>query len=210
MDEQREREVAQGLRQGKADAWRALYDAYAEGVWRVVARLLGPNSADVADVVQETFLAAARSAAAYDAARGSLWVWLCGITRRHVALHYRKQVRHDRIKTAGAWPSGRDGQMIRYLEGRADAPADLLESAELAALVRAALTELPDDYEALLTAKYLDGDSVEQIAVRERSSATAVRSKLARARQSFRQAFAKYAAFSDEREQRDFHEPTGR
>src|SRR5262249_48320365 len=101
MDEQQEREVALGLREGKTDAWRTLYEAYAERVWRSVARLLGPRSADVADVVQETFLAAARSAVTYDAGRGSLWFWLWGIARRHVALHYRKQERQDRLKTAG-------------------------------------------------------------------------------------------------------------
>lgn len=86
MDEQQEREVLAGLRTGKTDAWRALYQAYAERVWRVVARLLGPN-ADIADVVQEIFLAAARSAPGFDPKRGSLWSWLSGISRRHIALH---------------------------------------------------------------------------------------------------------------------------
>src|SRR5438477_11627022 len=100
MDERAEAEIARGLRDGKAEAWRALYDAYAEPVWRAVARLLGPGAADVADVVQETFLAAARSAHTYDAARGSLWLWLWGIARRHAALHFRKEERHGRIKTA--------------------------------------------------------------------------------------------------------------
>ena len=62
MDPHEERELTQGLGDGNPDAWRGLYDAYAQPVWRVVARLMGPTSADVADVVQETFLAAARSA----------------------------------------------------------------------------------------------------------------------------------------------------
>src|SRR6185437_12447852 len=85
MDEQQERDIARGLRAGEADAWRALYDAHAERVWRAVARLMGAQAVDVADVVQETFLAAARSADSYDAARGSLWWWLWGIARRQVA-----------------------------------------------------------------------------------------------------------------------------
>ena len=159
MDDQQERQVAQGLRQGKPDAWRALYEAFAERVWRSVARLMGPASADVADVVQETFLAAARSAGTYDAGRGSLWFWLWGIARRHVALHYRKQERHDRLKHAGDWLAAKNGQVLRCLEGREEAPPELLEAAELATLVRATLTELSADYESLLTAKYLDGIS---------------------------------------------------
>lgn len=193
MDVQQERAIAQGLRDGKAEAWRCLYDAYAERVWRSCARLLGGNAADVADVVQETFLAAARSAATYDPARGSLWVWLWGIARRHVALHFRKQQRHDRLRQAEAWLAGRNGELFT---DRETAPAELLESAELATLVRATLTELPADYESLLTAKYLDGESVETIATQEQSTSTAVRSKLARARQAFRQAFEKYSVVS--------------
>jgi RNA polymerase sigma-70 factor, ECF subfamily len=45
----------------------------------------------------------------------------------------------------------------------------------------------------LLTARYLDGESVALIAGREHSSEVAVRSRLARARQAFRAAFGKYA-----------------
>ncbi len=62
MDNQEEQSIAQGLTEGKEDAWRALYDAYSRHVWRYVARRMLPESSDVADVVQETFLAAARSA----------------------------------------------------------------------------------------------------------------------------------------------------
>ena len=189
MDEQQARDVARGLREGRADAWRSLYDAFAERVWCGVARLLGPHSADVADVVQETMLAAARSARTFDAERGSLWVWLWGIARIQVALHFRKQQRHDRLKQAGDWLSASNGRLARWLDGSDAAPPDLLEAAELALFVRLTLTELSDDYAALLTARYLDGEEVEKIASRERSTETAVRSRLARAREAFRRAF---------------------
>ena len=72
MDDQQDREIARGLRDGKTEAWSALYETYFDQVWRWVARMIGPNSADVGDVVQETFLAAARSARTYDPARGPL------------------------------------------------------------------------------------------------------------------------------------------
>src|SRR4051812_36174098 len=105
LDEQQERRLAQGLREGKTDAWQALYDAYAERLWRAVARLLGPHCADVADVVQETLLAAARSARGYDPVRGPLWLWLAGIARNRALLHLRKQDRRQRLhsnRMAGA------------------------------------------------------------------------------------------------------------
>jgi RNA polymerase sigma-70 factor (ECF subfamily) len=193
MDEHQERDVAAGLCGGDPDAWRALYDAYATRVWRSVARLMGPSAADVADVVQETFLAAARSARTYDPARGTLWLWLWGIARVHVALHYRRM---DRLHQARARLAA-DGTLARRLDGKLDGPPDTLAAGELAALVRVTLTELPADYETLLTAKYLDGDSVEAIAAKERTTGGAVRSKLARARQAFREAFVRHAPETD-------------
>ena len=188
MDDHRQRDVARGLAAGDPDAWRALYDAYAERVWRCVARLVGPSAADVADVVQETFLAAARSAGSFDPARGPLWAWLWGVARTHVALHYRRKGQQDRLRAAVLALSA-DGPLARWLD--APAPPDPLLTAELAAAVRSALADLPAEYETLLTAKYLDGEAVESIAARERATEVAVRSKLARARSAFRETFAK-------------------
>ena len=186
MDQTQERLIAQGLRDGQPDAWRAFYDAFAERVWRSVARLLGASSADVADVVQETFLAAAASARGYDPAKGSLWFWLWGIARRHLALHFRKREQLARLQLARARLVAINGQLQ-------SSPHEALEAGELADLVRATLAELPVEYEEVLTAKYLDGVSVEQLAGRDSCSETAVRSRLARARSAFRDAFAKHA-----------------
>lgn len=193
LDEQQERLIAQGLREGRTDAWQALHDAYAERVWRGVARLLGPQRTEVADVVQETMMAAARSAATFDPGRGSLWQWLWGIARNHLALHLRKQERRNRLTQASEWLAASNGQLLHWLEGKEPSPPAALAAVELATLVRATLTELPDDYEMLLTAHYLEGEKVALIAQREHTSETAVRSKLARARQAFRQAFGAHA-----------------
>ncbi|MGA2061609.1 MAG: sigma-70 family RNA polymerase sigma factor, partial [Thermoguttaceae bacterium] len=191
MNQEQERQVVRGLQDGNTEAWRALYDAYCRQVWQAIARMMGPNEQDVADVVQETFMAAARSARQYDAGRGPLWLWLYGIARNHVALHYRKHKRLDRSAAQDKRNIGGDRRFIGWLEGREPAPADVLQSAELAAMVRGVLTELTIDYETVLTAKYLDGASVEQIAATQQCSAAAVRSRLARARQAFRQVFLK-------------------
>ncbi len=185
LGEHEERLIAQGLREGKVVAWQALYDAYAEGVWGCVARLLGPRGADVADVVQETLLAAARSAATFDAARGSLWLWLCGIARNQAALYFRKQQRGQHLLQADAWLATSNDQLLAWLEDKQPAPPQALLTAELASRVRATLALLPADYALLLTARYLDGVTVAALANSERSSEVAVRSKLARAGKPF-------------------------
>ena len=60
MNKQANTEIAEGLQQGNRDAWLRLYDLYAEKLWCNVARLMAHDPAFVADVVQETFVAAAR------------------------------------------------------------------------------------------------------------------------------------------------------
>lgn len=193
LDEAQERQIAHGLRDGKTDAWQALFDAYAERVWRGVARLLGGSSAEVPDVVQETMLAAARSAGRFDPARGSLWAWLWGIAHNQAALHLRKQEQRHRLLKAAALLAANNGRMLHWLEGAEGSPPEAASRAEIAELVRAALANLPADHALLLTMHYLDGESVASIAGRERCTEVALRSRLARARQAFRQAFAPMA-----------------
>jgi RNA polymerase sigma-70 factor (ECF subfamily) len=168
-------QLARGLAAGSPAAWHALYDAFAEAIWRCVARRVGPHAAEVADIVQETLLAAARSARTFDPARGSLWGWLSGIARRQAALHFRrKQTRPEA-----------SGVRVEAV----DDPADLLVLAETAAAVRLVLAGLPVDYETLLVGKYQDGLSLEELSLAENCSVEAVSSKLARARHAFRVAF---------------------
>ncbi len=193
MDETQERRIAQGLRDGRPEAWRGFYDAFAERVWCGVARLTGPCSADVADVVQETFMAAARSARGYDPALGSLWVWLWGIARNHVALHFRRRQRHLKLS-----PALLNGRLRRWLDESEETAPDPLEAGELAELVRATLAELPAEYGAVLAAKYLDEVPVEQLAREERCTEAAIRSRLARARAAFREAFQNSVSDSSE------------
>ena len=191
MDTKTEREIVEGLRQGERQAWKRLYEAYAEPAWRNISRLVGNDSAVVADIMQETFLAAARSAKNFDPNCGSLWIWLWTIGKRQVALYYRKQKPNISLSQAQQWWTTLDGEKFDWIDVKADMPPDILQSQELATLVRAALGELPGDYQTLLLAKYVDDQPAERIAGLTNCSQVAIRSKLARARKSFRKAFKK-------------------
>jgi RNA polymerase sigma-70 factor (ECF subfamily) len=188
-----EPQIARGLREGRADAWQAFYDAYAERLWLWVARQVGPQTADVADVVQETLMAAARSTASFNPELGTPWSWLVGIGRNHIALHFRKQERRRRLTQAAHCLHTANGQALEWLEGREPAPAALLATSEMATLVRATLADLPADYGTLLAARYLDDTPVDELADREQCTTVALRSKLARARRAFRDAFKRMA-----------------
>ena len=64
---------------------------------------------------------------------------------------------------------------------------------EQAEQVARALAALPDRYEAVLRAKYLDLDSVERISAKWDESPKAIESLLTRARQAFRTAYVQHA-----------------
>ena len=148
---QTDEQLARGLAAGSIEAWHALYDAYAEAVWHSVARRVGPHTAVVADIVQETFLLAARSARSFDPSRGTALGWLRGIARTQTALHFRR--RQTRPEAAGD-----DFRAVAR-----DADADPLAEAETAAAVRQVLGALPQDYEILLVGKYLDGLTLDEL-----------------------------------------------
>ncbi|TKJ38079.1 MAG: RNA polymerase subunit sigma-24 [Planctomycetes bacterium B3_Pla] len=191
MDKNTEQEIVKGLQQGKRQAWLQLYEAYAEQVWRNIARLVGYDSAVVADIMQETFLAAAHSARDFKPHRGSLRGWLWTIAQRQVALYYRKQKPNISLNQARTWWAALDGETSDWIDAKADMPPDVLQSKELAALVRGALSELTPEYQILLLAKYVDGQPADRIAGQMDCSEVAVRSKLARARKAFRKALKK-------------------
>jgi RNA polymerase sigma-70 factor (ECF subfamily) len=189
MGNQDEAEERPDPMSGKVAAWCALYDEHAESVWRLVARLIGPTRAEVADIVQETFLAAARSFDQFDKSRGTPRAWLCGIARRQTAIHFRRQQRQQRLLTGEGRPADERERIVDWLERRQETPPDVLTRAETVDAVRVALVSLTDPHAAVLIARYFDGVDVEQIARDEDCGTSAIRSRLARARQAFRRAF---------------------
>lgn len=185
LDEHTSLTVIHGLREGRREAWTALYRGYSGDVWRYVARLVGPHSADVADVVQETFLAAAHTARNFDATRGTLWSWLTGIAHRQAALAARRHHRATRVLQIAE----RGLLNVSFDEDTARSTNSVWERQELAEVVRWTLAEITPEYAALLTGKYLDEQSLEMLSLQWGSSMDAIKSKLARARREFRDVF---------------------
>ena len=185
-------EIATGLKAGSAEAWQALFDEFAPRVWQYTAnRMLGPAAANVPDVVQETMLAAAKSAAKFDPDRGSIWSWLTGIASNQIALHFRQAARQDLLnRAANELQHGSGGRLARWFEQTELQPIAQQSQAETSDLVQQALTKLPPEYAQLLVAKYLDQQTIQEIADSQNTSVASVNSKLARARQSFRSQFS--------------------
>jgi RNA polymerase sigma-70 factor, ECF subfamily len=169
-----------GLRSGSPEAWGALCETYSERLWRYVARLVGSKHDVVADAVQETFLAAARSASKFDPERGTVWSWLTGIAHKQVALHWRK-VATRRIDPVD--PHFDD------LPGGGASPESQLLTDDSVEQVRQILAELSADYASYLVAKYNDGLSIDEMVGKFGGTAESVRSRLARARREFKRRY---------------------
>jgi RNA polymerase sigma-70 factor (ECF subfamily) len=169
-----------GLRSGSPEAWGALCETYSERLWRYVARLLGSNHDVVADAVQETFLAAARSASKFDPDRGTVWAWLTGIAHHQVALHWRKMATR-RIDPAEPY--------FDDSPGGGASPEERLLTDDSVEQVQQILAELPADYSSYLVAKYNDGLSIDEMVGRFGGTVEAVRSRLSRARREFKKRY---------------------
>jgi RNA polymerase sigma-70 factor (ECF subfamily) len=172
----RERAIRDAVLSGDAEAWRQWYDAHFDRLAAYV-RWRCAGLRDLADdVLQEAWLVAVRRLRSFDPDKGAFFDWLCGIASNAA----RNAIRARCRQKARARP---------LTESDDKAASDATAAAEKAERVAAALAALPDHYEAVLRAKYLDRLSVDEIAAARGDSPKAVESLLSRARQAFREAY---------------------
>lgn len=162
---------------GDEAAVRRFVDEVGPVVYGFVFARVGGDEAAAADLVQETFLEAVRSASGYrgDAA---LSTWVCAIARRRLARHYERERRQD---------VARHGLTVLHGDGE-PAGADAGDELDRRDEVVRALGELSPLHRQVLVLKYLDGDSVEEIAAALQKSRVQVQSLLQRARAGLRRA----------------------
>jgi RNA polymerase sigma-70 factor (ECF subfamily) len=173
----RERGLLAAVLAGDERAWRTWYDESFEPLHAYVHWRCAGLRDLVEDVLQETWLTAVRRIRTFDPGQGSFAGWLRGIAANLLRNHLR------RLRL-------RSGAAAVTASARTAEPADReLERLDEAERIARALAELPDRYEAVLRAKYLDGRSMAEIAEAGRETVKAVESLLTRARQAFRDAY---------------------
>lgn len=174
-----ERTVRDAVLAGDVEAWRAWYSTYFDRL-AAYARWRCGGLADLADdVIQEAWLTAVRRLKAFNPEKGPFFGWLCGIAS-NAARNAIRARRRERQRSRPLNPS----------DNPQTASTDSV-AAEKAERVATALATLPEHYEAVLRAKYLDQLSVAQIATEIGETAKAVESLLTRARHAFREAYEK-------------------
>ena len=162
---------------GDQVAVRTLVDDLGPIVYGFVYARVGGDESTAADLMQETFLEAVRSASSFRG-EAALSTWVCTIARRRLGRHYERERRQEVARRGLTLLQG-DGERVDPTGG--DDDVDRRDE-----VVRA-LGALSPLHRQVLVMKYLDNQSVEEIAAALGKSRVQVQSLLQRARTGLRQ-----------------------
>jgi len=126
------------------------------------ARFMCGNVSVAEDLVQDTFLAAAKSLKTFEG-RSSPYTWLYGILLNK----FRQWLRRKDSAAAPlhmGHPDGEGAAPEDFLPSSLPGPEELAERSEAARMVRAVLDELSEDHRSVVTLRFIEGLSYEEIA----------------------------------------------
>ncbi len=153
-------ELMQRLFYRDLEAFQVLYDRYADLVYSTTLRIL--RDVHLAqDMVQEVFLRLWRKPDSYVAQRGRFATWLISVSRNRAVDEIRSRNRRYRHEAASPEQQERE---LPSPEG--DDPALTAEMADQRRLVLAALAELPEEQQRVITLAYFGGLTQQEIAQR--------------------------------------------
>jgi len=169
-------QLVKDLRRRDPSAVTELYNAHADRIYALVFNQVDRNHEVAQDIVQETFVAALKSAANFRG-QSKVYTWLCSIANKKVSDFYRRQKRQAKYQT------------IKTLEldqsGNGDALASTL-SEEKHEATRQVLFSLPLHYRQVLILKYVEEMPVLEISQIMGRSPKSIEGLLTRARNELR------------------------
>ncbi|HEY6051694.1 MAG TPA: sigma-70 family RNA polymerase sigma factor, partial [Thermoanaerobaculia bacterium] len=137
-----------------ADALAELYDRYSARLMGLAQRIVG-DTGEAEEVLQELFLWVWRSAASFDASRGSVIAWLLVATRS-------RAIDRVRARRPAARAGLRSVDSVPDAAGPQDVEADSADR-QWERLCRSAISELPEDQRRTLELAYFEGLTHQEI-----------------------------------------------
>lgn len=153
-------EIVARVAAGDADALGLLYDRHGAAAYALAKAMLG-GEGDAEEVVAGAFEQVWRSAARFDAARGSVGAWVTMMTRSRALDVLRTRRRRSQLLERAARADD-DGLALPL--GTLEAPDAGAERDETARAVRAALGELPAAQRQAIELAFFDGMSHADVA----------------------------------------------
>ncbi|TPM39740.1 RNA polymerase sigma factor [Mesorhizobium sp. B2-3-4] len=161
-------------------AFRAIMKTHNQRLYRIARGILR-NDAEAEDVVQEAYVSAFASLAAF---RGGskLSTWLSRIVINEALGRLRKRRRTAEM------PDNPEAQIIRFPLNSSDDPERAMAQRQILALVERATDSLPDIYRMVFVARVIEGLSMEETADLLGVRPQTVKTRLHRARVLLRKA----------------------
>jgi len=174
-------ELISRLGRGEPEAAVALYDAYFDRIYALVFNQVARNREAAQDIVQETFLAALKSAGKFDG-RSKAYTWLYSIATKKVADFYRrkKRVAKHHVESVNGTL-----ELDQLSDSKQSAPGTV-ESDEESHAVQQALSGLTLRYRQVLILKYVEEMPVLEISRIMGRSPKSIEGLLTRARKELR------------------------
>jgi len=173
-------ELVAKLKRGEPTAVMELYTAYADRIYSLVFNQVDGDRDAAQDIVQETFLAASKSAGKFRG-QSKVYTWLYSIANKKVADFYRRRRREAKYQTVSE-----DSQ----IELVASPDEGTMESEEKRQAVQATLSSLPLHYKQVLILKYIEEMPVTEISQVMGRSPKSIEGLLTRARRELRDRLA--------------------
>ncbi|MEZ5962385.1 MAG: sigma-70 family RNA polymerase sigma factor [Planctomycetota bacterium] len=173
----------QRARAGDGEAFRALVERHERRVFGLVIRVLHCDRDFARDVCQEVFVRAYRGLGSFDPI-AKFSTWLHTVALNYCITEYRKTKalkRSRRTLSLHAPIAGTDDLTIEP-EARGPLPHDGVHHREIAAAVRAAVHELPEEFQHAVLLRDLQGLSYEEIGAILEVPPGTVRSRIHRGR----------------------------
>jgi len=149
---------------GDSGAWAEMVRTHHKRVYGLCYRFTG-NSADAEDVTQEVFLKIYSNLGSFNAAKGSLPVWIAKMTRNLLVDHYRR-MRNARATSSldQGWDAAEELTPVDRLTSQAKSPHEAAANKELAQMVQAALAHVSIDLREAVILRDLEDLDYKQIA----------------------------------------------
>ena len=167
---------------GDSGAWAEMVRTHHRRVYCLCYRFTG-NAADAEDLTQDVFIKIYSNLASFDAARGSLVVWITTMTRNHLVDHFRRS-RNLRATSSldEGWDSAEELRPADRLVASGVSPHEAAAQKELAKMVQDALSQVSMDLrEAVILRDLQDLDYKEMAQVLAIPEGT-VKSRISRGR----------------------------
>jgi RNA polymerase sigma-70 factor (ECF subfamily) len=177
-DLQPELELVRRMKSGDESAFVHLYRRHRDGVFRLALMYSGSH-ATAADVTQDAFIHFITHPAQYDATRGTLAAWLCGIAR-------------NLVRKGAAWREDATDPEVFESHAEHDTPLERVLRGEAAEQVRRAIASLAPHYRDVLILCEISELSYAEAAHVCGIDIGTVRSRLSRARARLAQSLAPY------------------